>query len=238
MPKLRSVNTRFWEDPFIEDLDPYEKLLFLYFLTNPLTNMLGVYEVTIKRMSNDTGLTIERVQKALKGFNDKNKVYYIDSYVILPGFLKNQNLNTNMKLGAERIFENLPKSLKNNISGNPLKGFESIRNAMLNMNRNKNRNIEVEGESKLPPKTTGTLMKNSGVIIQDVETAFLKTDDLKNADAKYYFNQVLDWSSNGGKLGKDWIAGIRKWARGDLAEGKLSLKPPTPPPLGSTEFRP
>jgi len=139
--KLRSVNTKFWEDPFVEGLKPEEKLIFLYFLTNPLTNMIGIYEITIKRISYDTGLTPERVQKALKSFESESKVFYRDNYVILPNFLKNQNLNTNMQKGAINVYDNLPNWLKDSISEKPLKAFESLRNAMLNMNKNMNSNV-------------------------------------------------------------------------------------------------
>jgi hypothetical protein len=67
--KLRSVNTRFWEDPFVEELTPSEKLLFLYLLTNPLANLLGIYEITIKRISYDTGYEwFGTVRKGSKGF--------------------------------------------------------------------------------------------------------------------------------------------------------------------------
>ena len=142
MNKLRSVNTRFWEDPFVEGLKPEEKLLFLYLLTNPLTNLIGIYEISEKRMSYDTGLTIERIRKALKAFNPK--VVYTDNYVILPNFLKNQNLNTNMQKGAMKIYDELPNWLKDSINDKPLKAFESLRNALLNMNR-----IEYEEEDEL-----------------------------------------------------------------------------------------
>ena len=35
MAKQRYINTKFWRDSYIEDLDPIEKLLFLYLLSNP-----------------------------------------------------------------------------------------------------------------------------------------------------------------------------------------------------------
>jgi len=37
--KKRYISTKFWDDEFIVNLDPIEKLLFMYFLTNPLTNV-------------------------------------------------------------------------------------------------------------------------------------------------------------------------------------------------------
>jgi hypothetical protein len=72
--KLRTVNVKFWQDSFIEEINSSEKLLFLYLLTNPLTNILGVYEISIKRISYDTGLSKENIEKALKGFERAKKI--------------------------------------------------------------------------------------------------------------------------------------------------------------------
>jgi len=117
--KLRSVNTKFWDDPFIEKLTPSEKLLFIYLLTNPLTNLLGIYEITIKRICYDTGLSKETISKGLKSFETLRKAFYtINNYIILPNWLKNQRLNANMRVAVSKEFNLLPIDLKNKILGN------------------------------------------------------------------------------------------------------------------------
>ncbi len=124
--KLRSVNTRFWNDPFVEDLTPSEKLLFLYLLTNPQANLLGIYEITIKRICYDTGLTKETVTNGLKRFETSRKAYFINcNYMILPNWLKNQRLNRNMKVAVSKEFNSLPNELKNNILRN---GYNTVSN--------------------------------------------------------------------------------------------------------------
>lgn len=132
MSKLRSVSTAFWSDPFIEDLSPSEKLLFLYLITNDKTNMLGIYEVSIKKISFDTGLNKDIIEKALKEFERLSKVKYIKNHIVLVNFMKHQNYNTNMKKSAIDIYNDLPKELKDNTlsisKDNPLKGFESLLN--------------------------------------------------------------------------------------------------------------
>lgn len=125
MSKLRSVNTKFWQDPFVENLKPNDKLLFLYLLTNPLTNLLGVYEVTIKRICYDTGLTQVMVENGLEGFANHFKAFFIDNYIVLPNWLKNQHLNANMKKAVEKEFNNLPNELKVKLYPN---GLESLWN--------------------------------------------------------------------------------------------------------------
>lgn len=241
MEKLRSVNTKFWGDPWVEDLRPEEKLLFLYLLTNPHTNMLGIYEISVKRMASDTGLTEERVPKALKEFARVRKAFYMDNYIVLPNFLKNQKMNTNMQKGAVRIYNELPNWLKESISGNALEAFESLSKALESFEKEKGKGkgkrkeeVEVKEPSQ---KNNLTLMSNSNLTPEDISAAFLKTNDLKNADPNYYFNQVLDWSSANGKMKKDWIAAVRNWARGDLGKGQLKLKSTRPQKFGQEEVR-
>ena len=92
--------------------------------------MLGVYELSIKRMSFDTGLTKEVIRKALEGFEMVKKVKYMGGYVVLFNFMKNQNMNPNMKKSACNTFNDLPESIKNQIVSdkkvNGLEGFERL----------------------------------------------------------------------------------------------------------------
>jgi hypothetical protein len=124
--KLRSVNTKFWDDSFITELNPSEKLLFLYLLTNSLANILGIYEITIKRISYDTGLTKETIAKGLESFAKGRKAFHTeDNYIIMPNWLKNQRLNTNMKVAVAKEFNALPKHIKDSILSN---GSEALPN--------------------------------------------------------------------------------------------------------------
>ena len=108
----RSVNTHFWKDTYTGDLDRDAKFLYLYFITNPLTNMLGIYEIRINRICFDTGLERDRVKELLEQFAKKGKVKYIDGYIILVNFVKHQNYNTNMIKSAINEMPELPDSIK------------------------------------------------------------------------------------------------------------------------------
>lgn len=156
---LRSVNTKFWDDPFIEELTPSEKLLFLYLLTNPQANLLGIYELTIKRICYDTGLNKDTVLNGLKRFETVRKAFYtFNNFVILPNWLKNQNLNTNMKVAVEKEFKSLPNKLKIMIIGEPLgngsERFETIRERLGNIIEYNINRIEVESELNSPSAKT------------------------------------------------------------------------------------
>lgn len=147
MSKLRSVSTSFWSDPFIEELSSDEKLLYIYLITNDKTNMLGICEISMARISFDTGIKKETIQKALKRFESLSKVKLVSNFIILCNFLKHQNFNTNMMKSAIDVYNALPNVLK--VKGlvvskdNPSEGFESLSKGLGMV-----RKVEVEVEYK------------------------------------------------------------------------------------------
>lgn len=108
--KYRYVSTAFWDDGWIQTLDPSEKLLYLYLLTNPLTNIAGIYKITIRRMCFDTGFNADTVTHILKKFETAKKVFTFDDWVILPNWPKHQKIGErdNNRKGIDSILENLP----------------------------------------------------------------------------------------------------------------------------------
>lgn len=154
MGKLRSVDTSFWSDPFIEDLTVDQKLIYLYLITNEKTNMLGVYEVSLKKMSFDTGVKIETVSKALEQFQKNGKIRYENNFLILLKFLKHQNYNPNMMKSAIDVFNGLPEFIRGkNVTLckiDTLKSFETLSNR-LGMVRKVE--VELEDETKTEIET-------------------------------------------------------------------------------------
>ena len=126
---LRSVNTHFWNDRYVRKLNKDEKLLYLYFLTSPLTNLLGIYELTIERMSFDTKITENTIDKCIEKFVNDGKILYANDYIFMLNFLKNQNLNENMKKNVLKIANNLPDDVTDlffNDITKPFKAFQSL----------------------------------------------------------------------------------------------------------------
>ena len=151
MATLRSVNTRFWEDPWVEELSPSEKLLFLYLLTCKYANLAGIFEITIRRISFETGLNNETIRNGLKRFAKDKKAFFVDeNYMFMPNWLKNQKLNSNMKKGVITIFSELPNDVKINILGNGyqtvLKDYQTLRNTLLKYEVEVEREVEEERE--------------------------------------------------------------------------------------------
>ena len=152
--KHRYINTKFWDDPYIVDLDPSEKLLFLYFITNPLTNIIGVYEVSLRRISFDTGFDKEMILKILDRFSKDNKITYQNGYVIIKNFVKNQrqsdNPEDNINKGIQNMLDSLPELTLKTLQDPfiPLNYSNSNCNINCNSNCNINCNSNLSNATK------------------------------------------------------------------------------------------
>jgi len=97
-----------------------EKLVFLYLLTNPLCNVAGIYEITERRLSLETGAEKKEIKKILEKFTKDEKIIRHKSWILIIQFGKHQSTNPNIEIGVRRILEALPDEIK------ALKGFESL----------------------------------------------------------------------------------------------------------------
>ncbi len=104
--KSRYINTSFWSDPFIIDLTPDEKLLFLYFLTNERTNISGIYELSLRIASFETGISEDRIGEILLKF--ENKILHFNNFIIIKNFYKHQQRNPKITSGIAYYLKELP----------------------------------------------------------------------------------------------------------------------------------
>jgi hypothetical protein len=112
MSKNRYINTKFWDDDYIAELEPLSKLVFLYLLTNANTNIAGVYEITIKRIAYDTGIDREYVKEIISQLKQDGKIDREGDYVALSNFFKHQDYKGKRLEGAKQIINCLPEAVK------------------------------------------------------------------------------------------------------------------------------
>lgn len=115
MSTQRYISTSFWEDKWIRSLDPAERYLYMYFLTNPLTNIAGAYKITIDRISFDTGYDERTLRPMIQRFEKAKKAYfYSDEWIILPSWPKHQKweIKKTIQKGIEAILHNTPDNVK------------------------------------------------------------------------------------------------------------------------------
>jgi hypothetical protein len=150
MNKNRYINTSFWEDEYVGNLSSDEKLLFIYLLTSQLSNIAGMYPITIRRITFDTGMTKERIINAFDTFKSSRKILFIgQKFVVITNFIKHQKWNPNIQKGIIDTVNSLPEYVKLALDmdlDKPFKSFTSLLNALnySNSNSNSNSNINIK----------------------------------------------------------------------------------------------
>ena len=90
MAEYRTVKMSFWQDPYIEELPADGKLLYLYLFTCPYANNLGIVETTLKRISYETGIDLNRIDVLLNEMERAGKIMRDATYIWLTHFIKHQ----------------------------------------------------------------------------------------------------------------------------------------------------
>lgn len=90
MAEYRTLKMDFWSDPFVEDLPSAAKLLYLYLITSPHTNNLGVLEITRRRIAYETGLDEATVDLHLAQLEESEKLFSVDGLIWLTNFVRHQ----------------------------------------------------------------------------------------------------------------------------------------------------
>ena len=112
MADYRFVKCKFWSDPYILDLEPDEKTVFLWLFTNEHSNQAGIYPVSLKTIAFETGYPIDRVSEIIDRLSRDGKVVYTEEKILwVKNFLRHQP-NKSPKV-LTRVAEDL-KSLNNN----------------------------------------------------------------------------------------------------------------------------
>jgi len=130
MSKQRIINTKFWIDDYSANLDPIEKLLFLYFLTNPYTEICGIYEIPLKHIALETGIDREMVLKIIARFEKDKKVFYRKGWVAIQNFAKHQANNPSVSKGVERGLNAIPISVLDELVQS---GYSLVQPALLKL---------------------------------------------------------------------------------------------------------
>ena len=118
MSKQRSVDTCFWDDRYVTSLDPSEKLLFLYLLTNTLTNICGVYQIEMRRIAFDTGFDADTVKRMLDRLERDQKCIYRDGWIAMRNWIKHQKTQApGVREGIKAQLEKVPLELMEYVTG-------------------------------------------------------------------------------------------------------------------------
>lgn len=108
MSKQRIIKDEIWDDEWFYDLDPSEKLIWIFLLTNPRSNIAGVYKINTRWIANLTGFDKDVVKTILGRFVSDGKIVYEDDWIALVNFYKHLVYkNPSVAQGIKRIGEEM-----------------------------------------------------------------------------------------------------------------------------------
>lgn len=228
---LRSINTAIWDDPYVRDLSIKQKLIWMYLLSNRLTTMAGIYEITIDKIVFDLKITIDIVTSTFIKFEKDDKIYYYENYLIMRNHLKNHHMNTNMQKGAMKIIDTLPEDvtifLFKDIRKVP-KTFDKLKRFMLNMSMKIDHKLETPPEKKPESKTEYIKFDFTNVDDKPIKFVKLPIEDwerlVNRTSTKFAIKMVcrLDiwYRKKNKRVHKDDYLTICQWIAKDQKENK------------------
>lgn len=108
MSQTRYIKNEIWDDEWFYDLDPVEKLVWLFLLTNNRCNIAGVYKMNVKWAARLTGLDTDIFPKILNRFVQGGKIHLFEDWLFIINFTKHQAENPSVKQGIIRILKEVP----------------------------------------------------------------------------------------------------------------------------------
>ena len=94
MSSFRQIHSKIWKDDWFLDLEPVDKLFFIYLFSNESATMIGLYELPIRVMSFESGLTAPEIRDTFQVFANAQKAYYENGVVFIPTMRKYHSSNS------------------------------------------------------------------------------------------------------------------------------------------------
>ena len=213
MATFRKIHTIFWSDPFIQSLSPERKYFYLYLLTNERTRQCGIYEITKKQISYDTGYNIDTVSLLLGYFIDTLKILYSEktSEIAIKNWNKyNDSRSPQVKTLVNQELEKIKdKKLIQYIYSTdtvPIQNVQREREVEENKKENKK---EITPDENLCFDIEKYLIKNQEQLNTVCAVAYKSKEDVLRVLKKYHLHNVEKGLYP--KLPLQLIAGLQKW---------------------------
>ena len=97
MATYRQIHVRIWQDKKVEELSPQGKLLFIYSWSNTHRNEVCLYELTKRKIANETGIDMSNVDEVLAEVEAANLIRYDheNDYIWAKNAINFQSINSN-----------------------------------------------------------------------------------------------------------------------------------------------
>lgn len=150
MAKFRQIHVKIWKDDWFWELEPNHKLLYIYLFSNERATTAGIYELSKRVMSYESGLSPQEIDAAFDVFSRDQKAWYDSGVIFIPNLRKyHENNSANCQKGIINEYNDIPScplkahyntryGLEEDTRG--LKGLEGACKPPINLNLNNNHN--------------------------------------------------------------------------------------------------
>ena len=106
----KQIHTKIWkQDDWFLDLEPAEKLLFIYLFSNELTTISGLYKIPLKVIIFETCLQEGFIVDTLAMFSECNKAHYVDGIMWVVNSRRYQaSKSPKVQIKMDRELEDIP----------------------------------------------------------------------------------------------------------------------------------
>lgn len=237
--KTRIIHTKFWKDTFVSDLNPSEKLIFLYLLTNDRVNIIHCYECADREILFDTGVTKDALESAKAKLSDSGKAHFFQDYVFLSnagkydqyrGELSDKGRQTQEREMCPEVFSWYKANLEGGLKP-PCDTLEGDQKGTIN---NKQEIINNNTETIRSKKIEEKKIEASVTYLDDVPDsdaqALAEKFDVSIEQVTDKAEELADYCRSKGKTYKDYHSFLRNCLKKDIRDGKIKTGTVTPPP--------
>jgi len=83
MAGYRQIHPEIWSDPWFSELNPKEKITFIYLFSNDRSSLCGLYEITLRQIAFDTGCDIKETEKIIEKFIVDGKIVFENNTILV-----------------------------------------------------------------------------------------------------------------------------------------------------------
>lgn len=223
--KTRIVQTKFWDDPIVLELDAKEKLLFIFFLTCTKNNLSGIFEMTDYEILFLTGLKKIELTAAKQKLEETKRVAFYGNWISVLNSKKYNNYESyeKHKDAYTKEVSSIPKEVLehiNNLLTSP-RPVETSPGLDINTEeeiRNQNSGIRSQKSEK------GELLEKSYSRIEDIGeddiTAISEHYNVPEAFVQHTLDTMKNWRDENPqnpsvKKKKNWLATLKNWVKKD-----------------------
>lgn len=218
MSKQRIIKDEVWDDEWFYDLDPVEKLMWLFLLTNSRCNIAGVYKLNQKWASRMVGLDVDLFPKILGRFVDEGKIFLYEEWIVIINFTKHQAENPSVKQGISRVLEEVPQDILDRLSqavpGCPTLLYLTLPNLTLP-------NGEVDADDSTDKKEK---YGESGSVRMTALEYQTLVELIGEPMTKSLIEELDDYMGASGKKYKSHYKALRNWARRKIQDHAKTVK--------------